>query len=170
MSTVLVTNCHAEPGLGLAVALARAGHQVFATMPNIALSQPLETAAETAGAGMEVGPLVLDDDWSVDSCISHVVGAVGAIDVVIDTVVPSSDHTLAAVESLVATGLTGPLRLLRAVLPPMQTRGQGRVIFAGCGDGSDAQRALRVALASVVATVDTGPVVVESTDDPAPVV
>src|SRR5438552_13049439 len=118
MPVVLITNCDAEPGLGLAVALAEGGHEVFATMPNIALCGAVEAAATAAGASMEVGPLVLTDDWSLDACISHVVAATGGIDVVVDTVPPVGDgNALADVDALMAATLIGPLKLLRAVLP-----------------------------------------------------
>ena len=176
MAVVLVSHCQTGMGLAAAVALAARGHHVFATMPNLALSGELEQAAAAAGVGMEVGPLDLTDQWSIDACVTHVLGAAGAIDAVVDTTPcpatgadPLADP-LAELDVVVASTLTGPLRLLGAVLPALRRRQRGLVVFgpATAGDADGVRMALRRALAGIVAEVDAGPgIAIEVVDETA---
>ncbi len=129
--TVLVTG--ASRGIGRAVAdgLAADGHRVAYGARN-----PLEIK-EISGL-----PVALDvtDDASVQAALAQIEGALGPVEVLVNNAGISlsaafSRTTVGDLERLLATNLTGSFRVAHAVVPGMQARGFGRLVFIASNAG-----------------------------------
>jgi NAD(P)-dependent dehydrogenase (short-subunit alcohol dehydrogenase family) len=129
----LVTGTSSGIGLSAAVALAADGHHVVATMRDPSRQDALRAAA--AAAGVEVDVVVLDvtDPASVAAAVAAVESAHGPVEVLVNnagaatvgTLEQLSENDLAA---CLDVNLTGSVRMMKAVLPGMRTRGAGRII------------------------------------------
>ena len=84
MQTIVVTGTSTGIGFATAVALARAGHDVFATMRDPARSPDLQTFATAEKLPITVIPIDVDSDASVTDAIGKVLAAKGHIDVLIN--------------------------------------------------------------------------------------
>ena len=131
MSAVLVTGCSSGFGKLTALAFARHGHTVFATMRDLGRAGPMaEVAAEE---GLDVRLLALDvtDAESVSAAVADAEGqAGGALDVVVNNAgielrgpveACADDEVLAQFD----TNVFGVVRVIRAALPAMRGRGSG---------------------------------------------
>jgi NAD(P)-dependent dehydrogenase (short-subunit alcohol dehydrogenase family) len=133
MAHVLVTGTSKGIGLVTALELARAGHQVYATMRNPARSPEL---AETAAK--EKWPLnVLAMDVDSDASVAQAFGAVRAQGGHIDALVNNAGiEANGAVEELpletfravMETNYFGALRCIKAVIPQMREQGGGSIV------------------------------------------
>ncbi|MDQ3213829.1 MAG: SDR family NAD(P)-dependent oxidoreductase, partial [Acidobacteriota bacterium] len=84
MKTIIVTGTSTGIGFAAAVALARAGHDVFATMREPGRSPELENIAKKDGVSITVLPLDVDSDASVSAGVAKVLEARGRIDVLVN--------------------------------------------------------------------------------------
>jgi NAD(P)-dependent dehydrogenase (short-subunit alcohol dehydrogenase family) len=130
MANVFITGCSSGFGLSTALAFARAGDRVVATM-----RRPEEAPAELTGPiARERLPIRLDRLDVVDpASIEAAVRAAGEIDVLVNnagielrsSIEDASDED---VEKQFDTNVFGTLRVLRAVLPQMRARKRGIVV------------------------------------------
>jgi NAD(P)-dependent dehydrogenase (short-subunit alcohol dehydrogenase family) len=133
MAIVLITGTSTGIGLATAVALARAGHDVYATMRNPAGAPQLQALARQEGWPVTVLPLDVDDDASVRGAVEHLLAARGRIDVLVNN---AGIAPLGAIEELplaefrraMETNYFGALRCIQAVLPTMRAQRQGCLI------------------------------------------
>jgi NAD(P)-dependent dehydrogenase (short-subunit alcohol dehydrogenase family) len=133
MAVVVITGCSSGFGLATAVAFARRGDRVWATMRNLADSGEFSAAAEAEH--LEVATLALDvaDDASVKAAVGHVLEAEGRIDVLVNN---AGVAHMGAVEVLgiddarnvFETNVFGQVRMIQAVLPGMRERGEGVIV------------------------------------------
>jgi NAD(P)-dependent dehydrogenase (short-subunit alcohol dehydrogenase family) len=135
-STVLLTGTSTGFGLLAAVAFAREGHRVFATMRTPSKAGPLLEAAVAAGVEVEVLPLDVTDAASVDAAVAEVLARSGRIDVVVNNAgieVLGAVHLLAddEVARQLDTNVTGVVRVVRAVVPTMLAQGSGTIVNVG---------------------------------------
>ncbi|HVJ97552.1 MAG TPA: SDR family NAD(P)-dependent oxidoreductase, partial [Acidimicrobiia bacterium] len=72
MATVLITGCSSGFGLEAALAFARRGDTVCATMRNVAKADPLRKRAADEGVEIDVVALDVVDDASVAAAIADV--------------------------------------------------------------------------------------------------
>lgn len=178
--TVLITGTSSGIGLATAVAAARAGWTVVATMRDTAKAGALRTAAAEAGAGdrIHVERLDVTDPASVAACVEAAVAAHGRLDAVVNnagagqlgTVEQSTgDEVRAAME----VNFFGVVEVTRAAMPHLRASG-GRVVTVTSVGGivgqpfNEAYCAAKFAaegfmesLAPVAATVGVGVSVVE---------
>ena len=84
MAVVVITGCSSGFGLATALAFARRGDRVYATMRDLRRGGDLLTGAEAGG--LRVEPLALDvtDDDSVAGAVGRVTEAEGRIDVLVN--------------------------------------------------------------------------------------
>ena len=129
----LVTGSSSGFGLLSAVALARAGHRVVATLRDPARATAIAEAARAAGVQLDVQRLDVTDGATVAACRDHVAERYGRLDVLVNNagyalVGPMEDVPLAALRLELETNLLGVIEVTRAFLPLMRAAGAGRII------------------------------------------
>ena len=136
MSVVLITGCSTGFGLRTAVAFARSGDTVVATMRNPAKSAALLQAASEAGVTVDVVPLDVTDDASARAAVDDVLARHGRIDVLVNNAGvassgPVEDFPDANARENIETNFWGPVRMARLVLPGMRAQGSGVIVNVG---------------------------------------
>lgn len=129
----LVTGCSTGVGLFTAIRLAEAGFTVVATMRDTSKQQALFDEAANAGVELEVRPLDVTHQASIDTAVSSVMAAHGRIDLLVNnagagflgSVEQTSDADL---RRTMETNFFGVWNMTRAVLPHMRAAGSGRII------------------------------------------
>ena len=129
MTKILITGTSKGIGYDATLLLARAGHEVVATMRNPGACD-LEKVATEARLPVTVVPLDVDDDASV----AEVFGRVGdSIDVLVNN---AGIYSINAIEDespeqfrrVMETNYFGAVRCVKQVLPAMRKRGSGCII------------------------------------------
>jgi len=129
MARILITGTSKGIGYDATLLLARAGHEVIATMRNPGASG-LEKVATEAKLPVTVLPLDVDDDASV----AEVFGQVGhSIDVLVNnagiySINAVEDESLEQFQRVMQTNYFGAVRCVKQVLPAMRKRGSGCII------------------------------------------
>jgi NAD(P)-dependent dehydrogenase (short-subunit alcohol dehydrogenase family) len=149
---VLITGTSTGIGRLTAVAVARAGHHVFASMRdcegrNRQAAQEMLELAQREGLGIEVIDLDVTVPESVLSAIKKITSTNKHVDVLVNnaghmSIGIAEAFTEDQIQEQFAVNFFGPVRLSRAVLPGMRERGSGlivhvssivgRVLFPAC--------------------------------------
>jgi NAD(P)-dependent dehydrogenase (short-subunit alcohol dehydrogenase family) len=149
---VLITGTSTGIGRLTAIAVAQAGHYVFASMrdrdgKNLHAAEELLGLARRDGLGIEVIDLDVTKPESVSTAIQGLASANKDIDVLVNNAGQMSIGIAEAftedqIQEQFAVNFFGPVRLSRAVLPGMRERGSGlivhvssivgRVLFPAC--------------------------------------
>lgn len=132
MASVLITGSSKGIGLQTALAFARAGYNVHATMRNPAQSPELAEAAAREKLPINISALDVDSDQSVREGIAQIQKD-GPIDVLVNN---AGVERLGSIEELplkefraaMETNYFGALRSIQAVLPEMRQRRSGAII------------------------------------------
>ena len=129
----LITGCSTGVGLHTAVRLAEAGHTVVATMRDPGKQQALLDACATAGVTVEVHPLDVCNQGSIDAAVTDVIARHGRIDVLVNNAgagfLGSVEQTGdAELRRTMETNFFGVWNLTKAVLPQMRAQGSGKII------------------------------------------
>ncbi|MFM5947727.1 MAG: SDR family oxidoreductase [Novosphingobium sp.] len=129
----LVTGCSTGVGLHTAIRLAEAGYTVVATMRDTSKQQALFDEAASAGVEIEVRPLDVCHQASIDTAVTAVLAAHGRIDLLVNNAgagfLSSVEQTGDAdLRRTMETNFFGVWNLTKAVLPHMRARGSGRII------------------------------------------
>ena len=140
MAVVLITGCSSGFGFETALAFARRGDQVYATMRNLDKGGDLQSAAADAGVAVEVRALDVTDDASVATAVQEILAASGRIDVLVNNAGVEHwgaleflpDHL---VRAIFETNVLGAVRMLRAVLPAMRAQESGVVVNVASAAG-----------------------------------
>jgi short-subunit dehydrogenase len=129
MKTILITGARARNGLDAAVALAKRGHRVFATVHREESVAGVEKIAKSLG-------LQNLKSFKLDICLPEDRARVAdlEVDVLINNAAIGESGSLAevpfdAIRRTMETNVFGTLGMARTVLPKMVSRGSGRVIF-----------------------------------------
>ena len=133
MAVVLITGCSSGFGLATALAFARRGDQVFASMRNVAKAGPLREAALDEGLTIEVIEIDVADDASVRRGVDGVLASVGQIDVLVNNAGISHYGTVELMpwdwlREMMETNFFGPVRMIRAIVPTMRARRSGAIV------------------------------------------
>ncbi|MCW5892786.1 MAG: SDR family oxidoreductase [bacterium] len=132
MANVFVTGCSSGFGELAALAFARRGDHVTATMRTPAKGERLRAAAADAAGTLVVERCDVDDAASVGEAVAGAL-ARGPIDVLVNNAgiecrSSIEDASDADVRRQFETNVFGTLRLIRAVLPGMRARGRGAIV------------------------------------------
>jgi NAD(P)-dependent dehydrogenase (short-subunit alcohol dehydrogenase family) len=130
---VVITGCSTGIGKATALAFARRGDRVYATMRAPERGIELQTLIDAQGLDAEILPLDVTDDVSVRNALSAVVDQHARVDVVVNNagigpfapVERTTDHHW--LETL-DTNLLGAVRVARAALPTMRAQGNGTIV------------------------------------------
>ncbi|GAA2028756.1 SDR family oxidoreductase [Terrabacter terrae] len=129
----VVTGTSSGMGLHTAVALARRGHTVVATMRDTGRDAALRQAAADAGAEVEVRPLDVTDHDAARTCVEGILADHGRIDVLVNNagrgaVATAEQLSLDEVREQLEVNYLGPVALTKLVLPHMREARSGRVL------------------------------------------
>jgi NAD(P)-dependent dehydrogenase (short-subunit alcohol dehydrogenase family) len=132
--TVLITGTSSGIGLAAAVAAARAGWQVVATMRDPGKAEPLRKAAAEAGVGERVRVERLDvvDPGSIAACLDTVTAEYGRLDAVVNNagagqVGTIEQGTVDDVRAVMEVNFFGVVQVTRAALPHLRAS-RGRLV------------------------------------------
>src|SRR4051794_4761911 len=129
----VITGSSSGIGLACAVAFARAGDTVVATVRDTDRAGPLRQALKSANASAQIATLDVGDDSSVTSAIEQVLADHGRIDVLVNNAGLGVAGTLEEItidemRAVMEVNFFGVARVTKAVLPSMREAGGGRVI------------------------------------------
>lgn len=132
MPSVLITGTSKGIGLETALAFARAGHHVHATMRNPSQSPALAETAAREKLPITISAMDVDSDSSVSDAIAAILKN-GPIDVLVNNagvegVGPVEEFPLAKFRAIMETNYFGALRCIQAVVPAMRERRSGTII------------------------------------------
>jgi len=130
--TVLITGTSTGIGFQTAVAAARAGFTVIATMRNLSRADALREAAAGAGGRLEIRALDVTDAASVDLVVRGIVEEHGSLDAVVNNAGAASLGTveLLAIDEFRASmevNFFGVVNVTKAAMPHLRAS-SGRVI------------------------------------------
>jgi NAD(P)-dependent dehydrogenase (short-subunit alcohol dehydrogenase family) len=133
MSVVLITGCSSGFGLETAVAFARRGDEVVATLRDPARGTELAQRAEEFD-NLTVERLDVTDQGSINAAVANILDRHGRLDVVVNNAGIGVIGALEAVDDpslrrVFDTNVFGAVAVTNAVLPQMRSQGNGRVIF-----------------------------------------
>lgn len=132
MATILITGTSKGIGFESALAFARAGHKVLATMRNPSQSPALAEIAERDGLPIAVSQMDVDSDDSVRDAIAALL-AQGPLDVLVnnagvEAVGSVEEQPLSLFRAIMETNYFGVIRCVQALLPHMRERQSGCII------------------------------------------
>jgi NAD(P)-dependent dehydrogenase (short-subunit alcohol dehydrogenase family) len=133
--TILITGASSGFGRDAAETLARAGHNVFASMREVN-GKHRDQANALRKQGIVVVELDVSNDASVDTAIKEVLARAGRIDVLVNNAGIASAgvteaFTAEQAKVIFNTNVVGLLRTSRSVLPAMRAQGDGLIINIG---------------------------------------
>ena len=133
MASVLITGTSKGIGFEAALAFARAGHTVYATMRNPAQSPELANTAARENLPLTVSPMDVDSDSSVSAAIGTIYQKYGSIDVLVnhagvERAGSFEELAMDDFRAVMETNYFGALRCIKAVVPDMRRRSSGCII------------------------------------------
>ncbi len=133
MAVVVITGCSSGIGMLLALAFARNGDCVYATMRDLSKAADLQAAAARQDLSLRLAQLDVTDGASVERAVAQVLAATGRIDVVVNNAGVGRSGAVellpdAMLRETFETNLFGPIRVIRAVLPGMRQRRSGCIV------------------------------------------
>jgi len=134
MATLLITGCNSGFGLAGALAFARNGDQVFATMRNLDKAGPLQQVVSQEGLNVHVKRLDVTHPATFGGFVGEVIEEAGRIDVLVNNAGilragAFEDLSEQAIREVMETNFFGPLLLARQVLPQMRKQQGGYIIM-----------------------------------------
>lgn len=130
MSTVLVTGCSSGIGFATALELARAGHQVLATMRHPERAPQLEETAAREKLQIRVLPLDVDSDEAVSACFRAIAEPIDVLvnNAGIEIHGSVEELPMSSMIAVMNTNCFGAVRCIKAVLPQMRERRSGCIV------------------------------------------
>jgi len=133
MKSVIITGANRGIGLDAALAFARAGYKVFATMRNPEKAEALKKKVKEESLNITLYAMDVDSDESVKLSMEAMQKANGPVDVLVNNAGIErhgsiEELTIADFKSVMETNYFGPLRCIQAVLPLMRRERNGCII------------------------------------------
>ncbi len=127
--TVLITGASSGIGKATAKLLAEKGFRVFGTARHPEVASGLADEAKEKGLALTLLAMDVRDDASVKAGLD----TIGEVDILVNNAGfavegPLEEMTVADLEDQFATNVSGPFRLITAVLPGMRQRGSGVIV------------------------------------------
>ena len=130
MSNVLVTGCSSGIGYSTAIELARAGHQVLASMRHPDQAPQLEQIAASEQLPIKVLTLDVDSDESVNSLFNRIAEPIDVLvnNAGIEVHGSVEELSMSSMIAVMNTNCFGAVRCIKAVLPQMRERQSGCIV------------------------------------------
>src|SRR5450432_2641927 len=130
MKSVIITGANKGIGLETALAFARAGYKVFATMRNPGTATALKQKMKEESLAISVSAMDVDSDESVKQSIEAIYKENGTIDVLVNNAGIErhgsiEELTMSDFKSVMETNYFGVLRCTKAVLTQMRNSRNG---------------------------------------------
>jgi len=140
MSVVIITGSNSGFGFEGALAFARNGDTVYATMRDVAKGERLQQAADQERLVVRIRALDVSKPATFGPFLDSVVEESGSVDVLVNNagmVHPGAleDLSEAALRQVMETNFFGPMLLTKAVLPHMRRRRRGMIIMTSSLSG-----------------------------------
>lgn len=140
MAVVVITGSSSGFGMQAALAFARNGDTVVATMRNTQKAGSLRDAAQNESLAVHILRLDVTDSDSFRQFVSDVVAEFGSIDVLVNNagiLRPGAFEDLdeSKFRLIMETNFLGPMLLTKAVLPQMRTQASGHIIMVSSLSG-----------------------------------
>lgn len=134
MAVVLITGCSSGFGHAAALAFARAGDTVYASMRDTGRAGLLRAAATAEGLELRVIGLDVTRPETFPAVVAAVTGEAGRLDVLVNNagvLRPGAfeDLSEAALRQVMETNFFGPFLLARAALPQMRLQKGGLIVM-----------------------------------------
>lgn len=131
--TILITGTSKGIGFETALAFARAGHKVFATMRNPQNATLFEKIIKDESLNIIISKMDVDSDISVEQCFNTIFQKHGKIDVLINNAGIErhgsiEEMPMSYFQDIMNTNYLGVLRCTKAVLPQMRQHQNGCII------------------------------------------
>ncbi len=133
MASVLISGTSKGIGFETALAFARAGHTVYATMRNPSQSPELAEAAAREKLPIKISAMDVDSDASVSDAIAAIQKNFGPIDVLVNNAGIERGGSVEELSiddfrAVMETNFFGALRCIQAVAPTMRQRRSGCIL------------------------------------------
>ena len=133
MTTVLITGTSSGIGLAAALAFARQGAHVYATMRDTSKAAPLRRAAEHEQLTLDILPLDVQDRASIDQVMATILERHGQLDILVNNAgagfVGTTEQTdIDDARRVMEVNFFGTWQVTQAALPAMRQAGSGRII------------------------------------------
>jgi NAD(P)-dependent dehydrogenase (short-subunit alcohol dehydrogenase family) len=140
MANVLITGCGSGLGLEAALAFARAGDTVFATVRDLGRADMLSAAAAAEGLELNIDELDVARPERFEAVLADVQRRAGRLDVLVNNagrlpVGAFEDIDEAELRRVMEVNFFGPALLTRSALPMMRRQGAGYVIMVSSLSG-----------------------------------
>jgi NAD(P)-dependent dehydrogenase (short-subunit alcohol dehydrogenase family) len=133
MKSVIITGASKGIGMETALAFARAGYKVFATMRYPANAADFKQKIADEGLAIAISAIDVDDDESVKNGVCDIIRQNGPIDVLVNNAGIEyhgsiEEVPLADFKAVMETNYFGAVRCIKAVLPQMREARNGCII------------------------------------------
>ncbi len=133
MPVVLITGCSSGFGRAAALAFARAGYTVHASMRDLSRGESLRAAAKQEGLDLQLKALDVTQPSQFAPVVESIVAQSGRLDVLVNNagilhLGAFEDLTERQFRDVMETNTIAPLLLARAVLPQMRRQAGGLII------------------------------------------
>lgn len=133
MKSVVITGANRGIGLDAALAFARAGYKVFATMRNPEKAEALKKIAKAESLNIILYAMDVDSDESVKLSMELIQNTYGPVDVLINNAGIErhgsiEELTIADFKAVMETNVFGSIRCIKSVLPLMRQQRKGCII------------------------------------------
>ncbi len=132
MAYIVITGASRGIGMATALVLARAGHQVVATMRDPANCPELGQIAKAENLPIRIETMDVDSDASVSACFSRIHSQVPVDALVnnagVERLGAVEETPLAEFQRCMETNYFGAIRCIQAVAPGLRSRGRGIIV------------------------------------------
>jgi NAD(P)-dependent dehydrogenase (short-subunit alcohol dehydrogenase family) len=133
MKSVIITGANRGIGLDAAIAFARAGYKVFATMRNPEKAEVLKQKVKEESLNIIISAMDVNSDESVNLTIDSILKKNGPVDVLVNNAGIERHGSVEELEmedykAVMETNYFGVLRCIKMVLPSMRLQREGCII------------------------------------------